>query len=261
MKTLCLIATLLSLGAMAARADSLAALLGETGSHVVLDLDVPLAALMPVIEARVPQTFSNRIDDPAGNLIRNDSITITAERSAIILSTQAGALQATMTATGRANLEGEVLFSDVSKTLNVRVDAVASAHATLTEDWSLLLELEGRATLQQATARVFGIKISLRSLFQDKINRSTALGLQALQDEANTPGYLRDAAADLWADTCQELGKGDARIHITPTRMAVSQPIFADHTLSLTVLISTEIVPGQDEPICPPLPDTLVLIE
>lgn len=261
MKSFLPIILIVFFGALPASAEKLDELLDQSGTHVVLDLDIPLSVLAPLVETLVPLTFSDTINDPAGGAIKDDRITISAQRGSIILSVDEGRLRAHTTATGRANFTGDLLFDDISETLDIRAVAVVFGDARIRDDWSLELDLSGDASLREAEMRILGIKISLRSLFQDRIDTSIERGLNRLRQQTNTPGYLRNAAGDLWSNACEDLDIGDLRLRIQPIQIAVSQPTFEAGAISFQILVSTEIVPSDGAVDCPELPETLLLLD
>jgi len=261
MRTLSNALFLFFLGTFPAASDSLGDLLEEPGSHAVLDLEVPLPALVPLVEGLVPQTFSDTIYDVAGNLIKDDKIVINARRDPITLSISGGQLHAATSATGSGNFTGDVLFDDISETLEVRADSAAATSATLNENWSLSLDLDGSVHLREAEIRVLGLKLSLRSLFQDKLDREVINGINDLRKETGEPGFLREAASGLWQDACQDIFVDTLNLRSEPYRIAASQPVFADQSMSITVLISSVISLADGELVCPNLPETLVLLD
>ncbi len=229
-----------------------------TVSSVTVPLYVPIESVRHFLEQRIPKRFSDAktlqvIDDW---YLSVDVTSWEAERSDLVVTAGDG-LHFSSHISGEAKL-------DVSKILGefpAKVDASVglSANPIIGTDWRMhVKDLHLTANLKTAEFHVGGVRLSLRSFLQPKLDEKMREIAEELRNEVSTNDFLEDAAREYWQRLCRsqaiDLGsESESWLEARPISALVAQPevVEGNIRLQLSLIVETKILARESEPHCP----------
>ena len=242
-----------------ASAETLSDYLAQDCSHAMLVLGLPFDVLQTMVAAGLPPQYSGSKPDPTNALV-DDTLSWSAQPSAIVLGQKDGCLTGEGSAKGTVQVQGKIkalVKIPVSASADLLADGTFQACPKLQSDWSLDAGLTGSVQLTEAD--LYGV--SVRGLFQDSLDKGVNEALTHITEDLKKPAFLTDKVVSLWNSVCQ-LSDDAKSISVRPRAVAASQPMVHANSLRITFVVSGDVVKRQDPPeACPALPTSLIVLE
>ncbi len=237
------------------RAETVAEVLAGAGSHILVQVDVPFDVVTAWIVAELQPSYEGSVPDFT-DALTDDAINWLAIPGPVIVMSENGTLVAVGTASGSVNARGELLFADVSETLNLSVTIRVQVAPELTSDWQIFPNATAQATIDEARVSLLGVfELSLRSELQDDLDRSVQSALARAEAELSASSFLRAEAEKMWSGVCRT----DGGTFVRPTGISASQPQITEDGIRVSVILDFRV--ETEHSVCGELPATLRLLE
>ena len=252
-------------------------------SAVQLQLDVTLAALQELIEAKVPKQFEGEIADPTSRLngakfkyrLVRGPVALTALPDGS-LGFKAPILPSSATLEGQLapNTRGTGALLDLQRRLAQPFAQTADFTGTISgtvaprlrPDWTIEPNLTLALALSQADTAMFGLplRVSFRDQAETVVRTAINGAITLLNYKLASDPRIRDAAATAWTrlnDSHAVSSAPPVWLRIVPQTAGVSAPVAAADMVGLSVkvgVLSDVLLAGNAPPLPPvELPDAL----
>jgi hypothetical protein len=254
-----------------------AAKMSPTLSRVLVDVRIPLEAIRAKLESISLPLSGVEHDIVPGNLVNNDVLSYSAQRSPFLVSVESGRLVVRTKLAGQANAKGTIQIirgevgraarrvgrflrriinvptiinvivdQPVSVTLDFAARVEATATATITENWQLNAALGGGAQLEVAEIQLGPVPLSLRGKLQPKVNEAVREALAKAERKLLEDDALRNAVTEQWESLHRDItlnvtpGTPPMVLSVRPTKAFLAQPSVNELGLQILVGIETE---------------------
>ena len=254
-------------------------------SQVLVPVEVSLRAVEQAAEEGVPNTMSGKKGLPNYGPVVKNTVSWRLTRNNISVAESNGRLHLETKITGSATVKGRVepirgkigkLLGKLkpavpySQTVKLAATVDASLGPRLTTEWRVQPNIDGKAQLEEARARIAKIiDLSLKSQLQGDLDSAIKKEIARLNKRVEKDDFLERAARDAWAKLCRPVKLEDAGqpplfLIIRPLEFLAMQPEIDGESVKvgLGLRAKTMLMSNVPEDLdCGEFPQRLTIVE
>ncbi len=238
------------------------------GSYAEIGVFLPMPVLQEIAALAVPAKLSGRVDDWAGDALKDDVLTWSATPRDLEIVSRDGGLYALARLSGLARIVGTLDLGIVKSKDEGQVAIAAQLSAqigvAITPDYRFDLSLAPMFDVSEASASIFGISFSARGLLTGWLESRQGAFEAELEALVNEAVDLHAEIGESWGRLCQrealEFAGGRRVLVVDPVALVMTQPEVTEAGVQARVAVraETRLVEGA-APGCPELPEMLEL--